>query len=271
MIAVDAQREMIRGAQMQNPRKYGKPPYSAVLVHGGPGAAGEMAPVAAFISASFGVLEPMQTKDSISGQVDELRSIIANNAAGPAALAGYSWGAWLSVIYAATHPDEVRKLVLISCAPFKKEQAGSVMAERMRRLGRKEIEEIEFLMDAVDNPAARNRDGILKRIGELMAKADVYEASNAGQPKIKLDSAIYAAVWKEASGLRDAGGLVEYARMVRCPVAAIHGDHDPHPAGAVKEAFPAAKFVLLEKCGHTPWMEKYAAAAFYEALLRELE
>jgi len=35
---------------MENPRKYGNRPYEVALVHGGPGAAGEMAPVAKELS-----------------------------------------------------------------------------------------------------------------------------------------------------------------------------------------------------------------------------
>jgi len=59
---------------MSNPRKYGIPPYSIAVVHGGPGASGEMKPVAEELSMQFGVLEPLQTKDSVVGQVEELRN-----------------------------------------------------------------------------------------------------------------------------------------------------------------------------------------------------
>ena len=42
-------------------RLYGKAPYRVAVVHGGPGAAGEMAPVARRLGAACGVLEPLQT------------------------------------------------------------------------------------------------------------------------------------------------------------------------------------------------------------------
>lgn len=40
---------------MTNPRIYGKAPYSIVVIHGGPGAPGQVAPVARELSENFGV------------------------------------------------------------------------------------------------------------------------------------------------------------------------------------------------------------------------
>lgn len=58
---------------MVNVRFYGDTPYAAALIHGGPVAAGEMAPLARRLAANdLGVLEPLQTADSVEGQIDEL-------------------------------------------------------------------------------------------------------------------------------------------------------------------------------------------------------
>jgi hypothetical protein len=40
---------------MKNLRKYGKPPFSVAVIHGGPGAGGEMAPVAWELASDCGV------------------------------------------------------------------------------------------------------------------------------------------------------------------------------------------------------------------------
>jgi len=59
-----------------------------------------------------------------------------------------------------------------------------------------------------------------------------------------------------------------------CPVVAIHGDFDPHPAEGVKIPLGVSlkdfKFVLLPKCGHHPWLEKYAKDRFYSVLNEEI-
>jgi hypothetical protein len=52
---------------MDNLRKYGREPYTLALIHGGPGAPGEMAPVARELSRAYGVLEPLQTATTLNG------------------------------------------------------------------------------------------------------------------------------------------------------------------------------------------------------------
>ena len=76
---------------MQN-RIYGSSPFSVVLVHGGPGAAGEMRPVAKKLAEHRGVLEPFQTAFSISGQCEELKKLLESTGDAPYHLIGYSWG-----------------------------------------------------------------------------------------------------------------------------------------------------------------------------------
>ena len=57
-------------------------------------------------------------------------------------------------------------------------------------------------------------------------------------------------------------------------VLSIHGNHDPHPAEGVQKPLTAVladfRFVLLERCGHTPWLERQARDEFYRVLRTEL-
>lgn len=52
---------------MNNLRTYGLSPYRVAVLHGGPGAPGGMAPVARNLSRARGVLEPLQTADTLEG------------------------------------------------------------------------------------------------------------------------------------------------------------------------------------------------------------
>jgi hypothetical protein len=58
--------------KINNFRLYGESPFSVVVIHGGLGARGEMAPVAQVLEAEFGVLEPLQAELTLDGQVEEL-------------------------------------------------------------------------------------------------------------------------------------------------------------------------------------------------------
>ena len=103
---------------MENLRKYGKAPFNIVVVHGGPGAAGEMVPVAQELKACGGILEPLQTVNSIEGQIEELKCQLEKNGDLPIVLIGFSWGAWLSILFTVKYQSFVKKLILIGSGPF---------------------------------------------------------------------------------------------------------------------------------------------------------
>ena len=103
---------------MRNLRLYGNRPFNVAVIHGGPGAPGEMAPVARELASDWGVLEPLQTATSLEGQIKELQAVLEKNGDLPVTLIGFSWGAWLSFMVAANCPTIVRKLVLVGSGPF---------------------------------------------------------------------------------------------------------------------------------------------------------
>ena len=74
--------------------------------------------------------------------------------------------------------------------------------------------------------------------------------------------------------MRDRIELLALGKEITCPVVAIHGDYDPHPVAGVREPLSRVlrdfTFIILEKCGHEPWIEKYARDEFYEILRREI-
>lgn len=121
---------------MKNLRKYGDLPFNLAVIHGGPGAPGEMAPVARELSAFRGVLEPLQTAVILDGQVRELREILEKHGSLPVTLVGFSWGAMLSFIFTARHPQLVKKLVLIGSGPYEEKYATNITKTRISRLGK---------------------------------------------------------------------------------------------------------------------------------------
>jgi pimeloyl-ACP methyl ester carboxylesterase len=260
---------------MQNPRKYGDPPHRVAVVHGGPGAGGELAPVARMLAKSVGVLEPIQTATSLDGQVEELKTLLEEHAELPATLVGFSWGAWLALIAAARHPHLARKLVLVGCGPFEERYTERLRAARLERLAPPERAEFDRLTEALSNPdtGPREKDTFLERLGALVHKSDTYEAIATEREVIPPSGEIFQNVWNAAAQMRRSGELLELARLVRCPVIAIHGDHDPHPADGVREPLASIlrefRFVELERCGHSPWIERHACDAFYATLLEE--
>ncbi|HHX64037.1 MAG TPA: alpha/beta hydrolase, partial [Chloroflexi bacterium] len=212
---------------MQNLRFHGHAPYRVAVVHGGPGAPGSMAPVARELAAHRGVLEPLQTADSIEGQVDELRTVLQTHGTPPMALIGWSWGAWLALITTAQHPALVSRLVLVGSGPFESRDAADIMPTRLSRLDAAARAEIDALSRRLADPARENRDEVLARMGSLLSSADTYDPLPVANDTVTFQGNIYRRVWGEAEVLRKRGALLALAGRVRCPVLAIHGDHDP--------------------------------------------
>jgi pimeloyl-ACP methyl ester carboxylesterase len=259
---------------MKNLRTYGKAPFRVAVIHGGPGAAGEMAPVARELSEDFGVLEPLQTEATLAGQIEELRTVLEKNAALPITLIGFSWGAWLSLLVTAKYPNLVHKLILIGSACFEEEYAVQISETRLSRLSDDDRTEINSIVDVINDPAAEKRNAAFARLGELLSKADTYDPIASESELIDYNVDIYQGVWNDAAELRKSGKILELGRQIRCPVVALHGDYDPHPAEGVKGPLSAViknfRFVLLNNCGHKPWNEWEARDTFYQIIRTEL-
>jgi pimeloyl-ACP methyl ester carboxylesterase len=262
---------------VKNLRKYGKEPYKVAVVHGGPGAPGAVAPVARELSQDTGVLEPLQTKDSLEGQIKELHDVLNEHGDIPVVLVGHSWGAWLVFIVAARYPSLVKKLILIGSGPFEAKYAEGINAARLNRLSQAERIEVLKISDIINGAAAGDRDRALARLGALFARADTCDAlpPEADPDPLPVSEEIYRKVFPEASEYRASGKLLEMGKKIKCPVVAIHGDYDPHPAegvrGPLSRVLKDFRFILLEKCGHEPWTERFARDAFYKLLRDEIK
>ena len=259
---------------MVNTRKYGPKPFDIAVIHGGPGAAGEMAPVARELSSVGGVLEPLQTAATLEGQIQELRAVLEENGGLPLSLIGFSLGATLGYILAARYPALVKKLILVSGGPFEEKYAAGIMETRLNRLSRQAGSEVVSLMTALEDPATPDKDALFARLGRLMAKVDSYDPLSQESDILEYRYDIYKGVWPQAAELRRSGRLLELGERIRCPVVAIHGDYDPHPAAGVKEPLSRVlkdfRFILLANCGPYPWLERLARGEFYNILKKEL-
>lgn len=256
-------------------RKWGHGPYSVAVIHGGPGAPGEVAPVARELSAITGIIEPFQTATSLDGQVQELRSTLEQECRTPVILIGYSWGAFLSWFVAARYPDLVKKLILISSPPFEGKYAPAITQMRMRRLKKKERDEAQALCAKLADPdAAIDKNVDLAKLGSILAVADAYDSMHPEEEGFHCQYDAFRGVWDEAAELREKQVILQMAKRITCPVIAIHGDTDPHPAEGVNDPLARElkdfRFVLLEKCGHRPWIERYASEKFFEVLSKEV-
>jgi pimeloyl-ACP methyl ester carboxylesterase len=133
------------------------------------------------------------------------------------------------------------------------------------------------LNENIYDPGFKDKNKSLARLGELFARADTCAALPREPEPEPLEASvdINSKVWAEAQRWRSSGELLKLADNIKCPVIAIHGDFDPHPADGVRLPLSGVlkqfRFILLKKCGHEPWTEKYARGRFYRILKQELK
>lgn len=259
---------------MKDLRIYGDRPFTVAVVHGGPGAPGEMAPVARELATINGVLEPLQKALTIEGQVSELKAILVEHGVLPITLIGFSWGSLLSYIFTAQNPMLVKKLILVSSGVYQEKYAANITSTRLMRLTDAERGEALRLMENLGSPSIKDKNTFFTRLGGLIFKADSYSPLPHDNEVLEYQHDIYENVWGQAVALRTSGELLKMGQKINCPVLAIHGDYDPHPFSGVSNplshTLPDFRFVLLPKCGHYPWLERDAKARFYRILKKEI-
>lgn len=259
---------------MNSLRQYGNAPFSVAVIHGGPGAPGYMAPVARELSIDMGVLEPLQTAASVEGQIEELHALLEQHGDPPITLIGSSWGAMLGYLVAARYPALVKKLIMVGSGVFEARFAARITETRLGRLSDEERREAQSLMETLASPSNHGSSEAFERLGELFESADAYDPLHLKSELLECQQNIYQRVWGEVEQLRSSGELLSLGRQIRCPVLAIHGDYDPHPADGVREPLSRVladfRFVLLDRCGHQPWIEQHARDNFYRILRQDL-
>src|SRR5260370_23924319 len=118
-------------------RSYGSAGPRVIVVHGGPGACGSMAQVARALADSFRVLEPFQSglATTVAEHVADLHNVVEScTDVGAPAIVGHSWGAMLSLAYAAAYPGRVGPIVLVVSGTFdlaSRERLSAKMASQM--------------------------------------------------------------------------------------------------------------------------------------------
>lgn len=259
---------------MSNCRIYGRPPYKVALIHGGPGGAGTLKELAQMLSSESGILEPLQTKDSLAGQVEELKKTLDQHADLPVTLIGHSWGAMLGFIFTAKHPTYVKKLIMVGSGLFDPKYAKNIMETRLSRLSEDKQVQLEKL-EAKLNEESNESDELLHQFGKFMEEVDSFDPIKLTDSEaMKGQYHIYKTVWPEAAEMREMGELLVLGKKIKCPVIAIHGNFDPHPYQGIQKPLATVidnfTFILLDKCGHEPWIERHAKDQFMNLISTHL-
>lgn len=246
---------------------HGKAPYKTVLIHGGPGAIGSLKNCAEELSrlTGRGIVEALQSQYSIAELIEELYLQIIEYCQEKPTLIGHSWGAWLAALFAGKYPKMCKNIILVGCPPLADKYVREISLRRLQNLS---DEESKIFQRMTDNVAV---DEDMKKISGILEKSDNYYLESSEKLMAdKADNEMYNRIWNEAAKLRTNGELLTAFKNMQSKLFLIQGVCDPHPIeGVIKpleENGIPCKTYILEKCGHSPFMEKYAKERFYDIL-----
>lgn len=240
--------------------------HTLVLLHGGPGISSQyMSGFADLASDRRRVINYDQrgvgastapAKDSgysLDANVADLEALRGSLGVERLELLGHSWGGLLAMAYAAAHPDHVERLVLVSSTPAT--MAG--LDRAWDRVGKRLAE----ARARGDIPAAVEKSPEGSCAG-FNAKMPAYfddknhPAAKAGLPPgSSCHHRMLQLTWENTPTL----DLRSALEKVHAPILVIEGASDPFAPMSddlMADLAPVQpKRVILEKCGHAPWIE----------------
>jgi len=228
-------------------RLYGTKGPDVVVVHGGPGALDSTVGLARELGRVARVREPVQEASTVAGHVRDLEAVV--QALPEPLLFGWSWGAMLALAYAAEHP--VGGLFLIGCGTFDEDARAVLRETRAGRLG-------------------DLRPRTYEEWGAAAERTDNVDLLPSPDGPGRIDAVAGEATWADMIRLQTEGLYPAAFASIRCPVALVYGDFDPHPGPLVRESLrpvlPQLEYAEIARCGHIPWRERHGRDAFLRLL-----
>ncbi len=266
-----------RGVSEIETRRYGTVGELLLVLHGGPGAPGSIAPVARELADGFRVLEPLQRGSgpeplTVATHIEDLDAVNERHCkSSRAAIVGHSWGAMLALAYAAAYPERAGPLILIGCGTFDQIARSEMCKMIDDRLSPEVKRKLENMRDEVPDPNAR-----LHAMGKLLEPVyscqPIAEGEGEGEP---CDARAYEETWADMLQMQESGAYPAAFAAIHTPVLMLHGAEDPHPGSMIRDSLlpciPQLEYVELASCGHYPWREAAAREPFYTTLRRWLK
>ncbi|MEM7622809.1 MAG: alpha/beta hydrolase [Planctomycetota bacterium] len=242
-----------------------------ILLAGGPGFAGiQMLPIAQSVRASHrGIL--MDQRGTGASEVDEidpaaftidrsvadLNTVVDTLELDSVTLIGHSWGAVLSMAYAAEHPERVASMVLVGPAGIDASFWAAYQGNIQQRLGPQDMQTLSQIPQpeqTLEGMAEYSRE-VNKAIAHAtLGNKDAAEALRAEMALERFNPRVSLAM----QGALQSFDFREQLKTFEAPVLVIQGDEDPigRPvADRIVETMPNATLEIIEACGHWPFLE----------------
>jgi len=193
--------------------------------------------------------------------VEDLGAVVEEFGLDPLSIVGYSWGAMLGLLYAIgqrvnTQLRAPSRLVLINPAPMTLAYRRQFETEFARRQQSAEIQRMREEL-AASGLRERDADAYRQRAFELGVAGYFSDPANATDlTPFRVVGRVQQSVWESLGDFN----LIDDLKGVRIPSIVIAGRDDPIPLASSRQAASAlgANLVVLDECGHVPYVEQPA-------------
>ena len=190
--------------------------------------------------------------------VADFESVAAELELGLPAVVGYSWGGLLALLAtierARTEAPLPSLLALIDPAPLTRQYRERFEAEFARRQNGAEIQAMRGEL-AESGLRERDMDAYRQRAFELSVAGYFAEPSAAHNlTPFRVTGRVQQSVWESLADF----DVVREMAGIRVPALFVHGRQDPIPLESSSDGARAlgAALVVLEGCGHVPYVEQ---------------
>jgi proline iminopeptidase len=190
---------------------------------------------------------------TLANQIDDLEALRAHLGYEKIDLLGHSWGGYLSMAYAARHPERISHLILVDSAAAKwsdtiflfnqvfpqttERQDAFAFADELGDQSASNASIHEYLTMLFYSP--EKRDGFVAQMGPGVFNKKVNQAVASDLARFDMNPEI---------------------RKFRFPVLVITGQFDmnvaPVVAYKIHQAIAGSRFVVFERSGHIPFYEE---------------
>jgi pimeloyl-ACP methyl ester carboxylesterase len=260
-------------------KHYGDSGPLVLVLHGGPAAVGDVAPVAKGISGPFHAVEPWQRGSgesplTVALHIADLHELAVDLAAdSPVAMVGHSWGAMLALCFAAKHPGKAGPIVLVGCGTFDRSSRSTMQAIIEERIDDDMRDQIHRLSVETTDPAEQFIQAF--KLTRHIFDYDPFGPYPEKEESEPFDLKAHNETWSDMRRLQDDGTYPNAFAAIESPVLMMHGQYDPHPGKMIRDSLlpvlPQLEYREFEHCGHSPWIEKSSRELFFSIICEWLE
>lgn len=260
-------------------RVYGSGRDTTVVLAGGPGLPisyldRDLAPLAHgrtviyFDARNAGYSQVVMDPAMLSMQrhVADLEAVRQHFGIGRLKLVGHSWGAMVAGFYAAAHPQNVDRMVLVTPGPIEAQYDAIFEAERQSRTAPALLQQQGELIGLLLSGQAPDPLATCEQLFSIYFPAYFHDAANMANLRGSwCDMTPTAAnllpftMFAGRASLGPDFNLAPMLSSIQVPALVIHGAGDAIPLASTAgyaNALPNGELLVMDGAGHFPWMEE---------------